>query len=116
MTCALDGGRHFEDREAATTAVAKQSDCQGKRSAWYACLADTPAGRCLRPHDASVSTSCLLYPLPCPQHAEALMTKLKPEDHGRTHLSARHSIVRAPWPRCASAGIDHGEGQRRPDE
>ena len=36
---------------------------------------------CCHAHDASVSTACSLYPLPCPQHAEALMTKRKPGHH-----------------------------------
>ena len=80
MKCALDGGRRFENREAATTAVAKQSDCQGK-CAWHARLAETPSGRASALTMPAVSTSCSLYPLPCPQHAEALMTKRKPGDH-----------------------------------
>ena len=65
----------------ATTAVAKQSDCQGKRMR-LARAHDRHACRlCFHAHDASVPTACSLYPLPCPQHAEALMTKLKPADH-----------------------------------
>ena len=60
VTCALDGGRQFDDRVSGRSRSGQASDFQGKR---LARAPDRHACRlCFRAHDASVSTACSLYP------------------------------------------------------